>query len=688
MKSSLASAEKNFVKQFGRMTFTYNDIKNSVSGSVFREYARAFQAGEPNLSDDALEAITNAVLEWSLKKGVTHFAHYFHPLNSTTAEKHDSFWSVHNGKLIREFSANEIIRGEPDASSLPSGGLRSTFEARGYTSWDITCPFFIKRSGNTNTLFIPSTFVSVNGESLDFKTPLVRSARAIDTSAMNFLSHFSGFGDVERVFSTCGAEQEYFLLDKSEVDKRIDLKLLNRALFGKKTERGQIFEDHYFSKLSDGISNFMSDMNRELWELGIPSKTQHAEVAVCQFEMAPHFVETTLACEQNQLIKETMCKVALRHNYFCSLHEKPFLSLNGSAAHINYSLCTDTGVNFLSKKNMPLFLATVACFLRTVHEYAGMLRATVSSPSNDLRLGANEAPPAIISVFLGEPLTSMLEMLDSDCPSKELERPIPEQISDRNRTSPFAFTGAKFEFRMCGSETPIANPCSVLNTAMAEAFDAFSEELNVVKAANRRAKDTDLILKLTNTWFKRYESIVFNGDNYTEEWHAEAEQRGLPNLRTTVDAYERYMDEKNVQLMSKYDVLSKAEMESRREIALDHYKKIVLLEKSVMESTLNQSIIPSAIRAQSFFANSIHSLEEIGITAELQKENLKVFVGHVNKLIEYKGELEDMDTNVDSFICMEKIRPFIGEIGELVSVIEGLAPSHCWELPTHTDILY
>jgi len=593
---------KDIPALFGSMVFNETVMQARLPKDVYKAL-RKTMSQSTSLERGVADVVANAMKEWATEKGVTHFTHWFQPMTGTTAEKHDSFISpAQNGRIIMEFSGKELVRGEPDASSFPSGGLRATFEARGYTIWDTTSFAFIK----DNTLCIPTAFCSYSGESLDKKTPLLRSMEAINKQAMRILKLFSNT-DAKRVSTTVGLEQEYFLIDKEVFLKRQDLIFTGRTLFGALPPKGQELEDHYFGCLKPRVSAFMRELDEELWKLGVLAKTKHNEVAPAQHELAPIFATTNIAADHNQLTMELMKTVADKHNLACLLHEKPFAGVNGSGKHNNWSMGTDTGLNLLEPGETPSenaqFLLFLVAVIKAVDEYQDLLRVSAASAGNDHRLGANEAPPAIVSMFLGDELTEILEATESDCAYKDKEKiqmeigvnvlpPFPKDTTDRNRTSPFAFTGNKFEFRMLGSMFSAAGPNIVLNTAVAEILRQFADSLELSKNFKQ---DMALLIKDT---FKNHKRVVFNGNNYSPEWVEEASRRGLSNLKTTTDALPAFVSQKSIDLFSKHGVFSETELRSRFEIMMEAYCKQLNIEALVMTDMVNKDIISASIAYQ------------------------------------------------------------------------------------------
>ena len=590
---------KDIPNLFGSLVFNDNVMKARLPKETYKALKNYIKAGK-SLDLDVANVVANAMKDWAIEKGATHFTHWFQPMTGVTAEKHDSFiYPDKDGNIIMEFSGKELIKGEPDASSFPSGGLRATFEARGYTAWDPTSYAFIK----DGTLCIPTAFCSYSGEALDKKTPVLRSMQALNKQALRILKLF-GKTNIKKVITTVGPEQEYFLVDKEMYEKRPDLVFCGRTLFGARPPKGQELEDHYFGTITPRVSAYMKELDEELWKLGVLAKTKHNEVAPAQHELAPIFATTNIATDHNQLTMELMKSIANKHGLACLLHEKPFAGVNGSGKHNNWSISTDTGVNLLEPGDTPSenaqFLLFLTSIIKAVDDYQDLLRVSVASAGNDHRLGANEAPPAIVSIFLGDELTEILKSIENDtsyiCKEKSpMEigvRVLPKffkDTTDRNRTSPFAFTGNKFEFRMLGSEASVANPNIILNTAVAEAVHQFAEELKDVPEDKMEESIHELIKK-TIIAHKR---VIFNGNGYTDEWITEAEKRGLFNLKSTPDALPQWIADKNIELFTKYGIFTKEEIESRYEIWLEAYSKIVNIESNTMVEMVQKDFLPS-----------------------------------------------------------------------------------------------
>ncbi|MDY3087118.1 MAG: glutamine synthetase III [Blautia sp.] len=592
---------QNIPEIYGSLVFNDKIMRSKLPKDMYKALKKTIENGS-HLELDVANSVAVAMKEWAIENGATHYTHWFQPMTNVTAEKHDSFISpTGDGQVIMDFSGKELVKGEPDASSFPSGGLRATFEARGYTAWDPTSPAFIK----DGTLYIPTAFCSYSGEALDKKTPLLRSMDTLNKEAVNIL-HILGNKEVKHVSTTVGPEQEYFLVDKDLYNKRKDLVFCGRTLLGAPAPKGQEMEDHYFGTLAPKVSAYMHDLDVELWKLGIPAKTKHNEVAPAQHELAPVFDTTNVAVDHNQLTMEIMKKVADKHGLVCLLHEKPFEGINGSGKHNNWSMSTDTGVNLLDPGKTPAeniqFLVFLMAVIKAVDEYADVLRISVASAGNDHRLGANEAPPAVVSVFLGDELTEIMKSIENDTyftshgavqmdiGAKVLPHFVKDN-TDRNRTSPFAFTGNKFEFRMLGSAASVANPNIILNTAVAEALRQFAQELSGVPAEEMEHAVHELIKRA----IRKHKRVIFNGNGYTDEWIEEAEKRGLYNLKSTPDALPMWIDEKNIKLFTDHKIFTKEEIFSRYEIWLENYSKTINIEANTMAEMVQKDLLPSVM---------------------------------------------------------------------------------------------
>ena len=629
---------QNIPELYGSLVFNDKVMRSKLPKDMYKALKKTIESGT-HLELDVANSVAVAMKEWATENGATHYTHWFQPMTNVTAEKHDSFISpTGDGQVIMDFSGKELVKGEPDASSFPSGGLRATFEARGYTAWDPTSPAFIK----DGTLYIPTAFCSYSGEALDKKTPLLRSMQTLDKEATNLL-HIIGNKDIKHVNTTVGPEQEYFLVDKELYKQRKDLVFCGRTLIGAPAPKGQEMEDHYFGALKPRVAAYMHDLDVELWKLGIPAKTKHNEVAPAQHELAPVFDTTNVAVDHNQLTMEIMKKVADKHGLVCLLHEKPFEGINGSGKHNNWSMITDTGVNILDPGKTPAentqFLIFLTAVIKAVDEYADVLRISVASAGNDHRLGANEAPPAVVSVFLGDELTEVLKSIENDeyfAGSRAVQMDIGAKVlphfvkdnTDRNRTSPFAFTGNKFEFRMLGSEASVANPNIILNTAVAECVHQFAEQLKDVP----EDKMEDAIHELIKKTIIDHKRVIFNGNGYTDEWIEEATKRGLFNLKSTPDALPQWIADKNIELFTKYHIFTKEEIESRYEIWLESYSKILNIESNTMVEMVQKDFLPSV------FAY----IDKVAATAVAKKSVVSdVSTASEGKLIKELSQLAD-----------------------------------------------
>ncbi len=688
---------------FGENVFDESVMKARLPKETFKALMKTIKGGE-KLDPSVANVVANAMKDWAVEKGATHFTHWFQPLTGVTAEKHDSFITPSgDGKVIMEFSGKELVQGEPDASSFPSGGIRATFEARGYTAWDPTSYAFIK----DGTLCIPTAFCSYTGEALDKKTPLLRSMEAINKQALRVL-HLFGNEGVSSVKTTVGPEQEYFLIDKSVYDKREDLIFTGRTLFGAKSPKGQELEDHYFGMIKPRVQDFMKDLNKELWKLGILAKTEHNEVAPAQHELAPIFTTTNIACDHNQLTMEIMRKVASKHGMVCLLHEKPFAGVNGSGKHNNWSISTDTGKNLLDPGATPAsnaqFLLFLIAVIKAVDEYQDLLRISVASAGNDHRLGANEAPPAIVSMFLGDELSEILECIEQEKPYGTREKQkmqigvtvLPDfnkDTTDRNRTSPFAFTGNKFEFRMLGSSESIACANVFLNTAVAEELRQFAD---VLEGSKDFKKDLhDLIIKT----IKEHKRIIFNGNGYDDSWVKEAEKRGLYNLRSTPEALEHILDKKNVELFEKHKVYSKVELTSRYEIHNECYSKVINIEALTMLDMAKKQILPAGSKFAQELAQTLAEKKSIAPDCDLSYESdlLKQVSSLTGAIYSGVKELEKAVDGVKdvqggagkvAMYYREVVFAAMNKLRASSDVLETLVPKDLWPFPTYSDLLF
>jgi len=692
---------KNVTSTFGSMVFNDAVMRERLPRETYRALKKTMQLGT-HLEFEVANVVANVMKDWAIEMGATHFTHWFQPMTGTTAEKHDSFISpTGDGRIIMEFSGKELVRGEPDASSFPSGGLRATFEARGYTVWDITSYAFVK----DDSLYIPTAFCSYSGEALDKKTPLLRSMEALDKQAMRILHLFENT-TTQRVIATVGPEQEYFLIDKSVYLQRPDLVHTGRTLFGARPPKGQELDDHYFGSIKPRVSAFMKALDEELWKLGVSAKTKHNEVAPAQHELAPIFTTTNIATDQNQLTMDAMRSVADRHGLACLLHEKPFAGVNGSGKHNNWSLSTDDGANLLEPGETPgenaQFLLFLVAVVKAVDDYQELLRVSVASAGNDHRLGANEAPPAIVSMFLGDELTGILEDIESGAEHHNLVKSLmgvgvtalphfPRDTTDRNRTSPFAFTGNKFEFRMLGSAFSISGPNIVLNTVIAEALRIFADKLE--KETDFHAALAELIRETICT----HKRIIFNGNNYSDEWVAEAERRGLSNLKTTIDALPAFVAPKSIELFTSHGVFTETEVRSRFEILMESYCKTIHIEALTMIDMTKKSIIPSCLSYQGELSTLLAQKKVVGafdISAEeYLLGKIAVLTGCVLKNL---GTLETALLETKRDCTLEELARFyrdsvfvgLAELRLVVDELETLVAKSHWQLPTYTDLLY
>ena len=695
--------ESKVTEIFGDMVFDETTMKARLPKETFKQLMKTIQGGE-KLDSSVATVVANAMKDWAVEKGATHFTHWFQPLTGITAEKHDSFITpTSDGKIIMEFSGKELVQGEPDASSFPSGGLRATFEARGYTAWDPTSYAFIK----DGTLCIPTAFCSYTGEALDKKTPLLRSMQAINKQALRVL-HLFGNEDVTSVKTTVGPEQEYFLVDKSVYDKREDLIFTGRTLFGAKSPKGQELEDHYFGMIKPRVQAFMKDLNNELWKLGILAKTEHNEVAPAQHELAPIFSTTNIACDHNQLTMEIMRKVAAKHGMVCLLHEKPFAGVNGSGKHNNWSISTNTGKNLLDPGATPAsnaqFLLFLCAVIKAVDEYQDLLRISVASAGNDHRLGANEAPPAIVSMFLGDELSEILQCLEEGKPYGIHEKQkmqigvtvLPEfnkDTTDRNRTSPFAFTGNKFEFRMLGSSESIACANVFLNTAVAEELCQFADELE--KSKDFQKDMQALVLKT----IKEHKRIIFNGNGYDDAWVKEAEKRGLSNLKSTPEALVHILDEKNKKLLEKHGVYSESEIVSRFEIHNESYSKVINIEAETMLDMAKKYILPAGSKFAGKLADTIASKKAVCDAADVtyETEMLTKVSSLTSEIYKKVQQLEkdvcdvkelSGDASKTAFFYREHVFESMNELRISADELETIVPKELWPFPSYGDLLF
>ena len=688
---------------YGSSVFSEKEMRARLPREIYKRLSASMATGE-ELDPTVADAVASAMKEWAIEQGATHYTHWFQPLTGTTAEKHDSFISPQkDGSVIMELRGKELIRGEPDASSFPSGGIRATFEARGYTVWDITSPAFLYDNGDTKTLCIPTAFCGYNGEALDQKTPLLRSMEAVSRQAVRICRLF-GDNLTQRVTTSVGPEQEYFIVDRETYLKRKDLIFTGRTLFGAMPPKGQEMEDHYFGAIKERVSNYMKDLDIELWKLGIPAKTEHNEAAPAQHELAPIYNTTNVATDENMLVMNVMKKVALRHGLVCLLHEKPFAGVNGSGKHNNWSLTTDTGHNLLEPGRDPqknwMFLLVLAAMMKAVDEHAGLLRMSAANPGNDHRLGANEAPPAIISMFLGDQLTAVVDHIirgsEETVPSASIMRVgvstlpfIRRDATDRNRTSPFAFTGNKFEFRMVPSSGCIADANTVLNTIAAEAFGAFADELE-------KAEDFEAALHaLIRREMTAHQRIIFNGNGYTDEWVAEATRRGLPNLRSMVDAVPELVKPASVALFAHQGVFTEKELRARADVSYELYAKTINIEALTMIDMAGKDIVPAVVRYTGELARAAREVESLGVDASVQKELLT----RVNVLLRQAGDaLADLRVKQEKAAALtgaeqaryahDVICPAMEVLRAPVDHLEMIVDGRLWPMPTYGDLLF
>ena len=690
----------NVTEQFSSMVFDDATMEALLPKQTYRALQKTIKNGA-KLDEAVATVVANAMKDWAIGLGATHYTHWFQPMTGVTAEKHDSFISPKDGgKIIMEFSGKELMQGEPDASSFPSGGIRATFEARGYTAWDATSYAFVKEG----VLYIPTVFCSYGGEALDQKTALLRSMEAISKQAVRILRLF-GNEEVTQVKTTVGPEQEYFLVDKELYDQRKDLIYTGRTLFGCRAPKGQELDDHYFGAIKPRVKAYMKELNDELWKLGVLAKTEHNEVAPAQHELAPVFSTTNIASDHNQLTMEIMQKIAKKHGMVCLLHEKPFAGVNGSGKHNNWSISTDTGINLLDPGETPYenaqFLLFLAAVIKAVDEYQDLIRISVASAGNDHRLGANEAPPAIVSMFLGTDLQAVVDAIMTDKPyakgTKETIKlgvntipKLPKDTTDRNRTSPFAFTGNKFELRSLGSSDSISCCNTVLNTAVAEVLDEFATQLE-------KAKDFEAALhKLVQKTFKDHKRIIFNGDGYDESWVKEAKKRGLSNLKTTPDALAHLLDKKNVDLFKKHNVFSEVELQARHEVRLENYSKIIHIEALTMLDMANKDILPAMSKFTAELADAIAKKSAAKISAGYEKGTLKEVANHLDAMYKAVKKLEADEVKGNDItdvveladFCRDVIIPDMEEVRAHSDAMEMVADSKVWPYPSYGKLLF
>ena len=696
----------NVADIFGENVFNDAVMQERLPKKTYKKLREVIEEGK-ELDPETADVVAHEMKEWAIEKGATHYTHWFQPLTGVTAEKHDSFITapMPNGKVLMSFSGKELIKGEPDASSFPSGGLRATFEARGYTAWDCTSPAFVRQDAAGATLCIPTAFCSYTGEALDQKTPLLRSMEAINTQSLRLLKLF-GNTTSKKVTPSVGPEQEYFLVDADKFLQRKDLIYTGRTLFGAMPPKGQELDDHYFGTIRQRIAGFMKDVNEELWKVGVTSKTQHNEVAPAQHELAPIYAECNVALDHNHIVMQTLKRVACQHGMKCLLHEKPFAGVNGSGKHDNWSLTTDDGKNLLEPGKTPheniQFLLVLTCILKAVDTHADLLRESAADPGNDHRLGANEAPPAIISVFLGEQLEDVLEQLISTGEATHSLKggklqtgvdtlpDLAKDATDRNRTSPFAFTGNKFEFRMVGSRDSIAGPNVVLNTIVAEAFSEACDVLE--KADNFDEAVHDLIKKYAT----EHQRVVFDGNGYSDAWVEEAERRGLPNIRSMVEAIPALTTDKAINMFEKFKVFTKAELESRAEIKFESYAKAINIEARTMIDMASKQIIPAIIKYTKELADTVVAVKEAGADASVQAELLTEVSG---LLAESKKALEALKVVTDQAAAMEEgedqarfyhsdVVPAMEALRAPVDKLEMIVDKEAWPMPSYGDLIF
>lgn len=693
---------KSVPEYFGCMVFDDKAMRSRLPKDTYKAMKKTIRDGK-RLDIALANVVANAMKDWAVENGATHYTHWFQPMTGITAEKHDSFISpTEDGNIIMEFSGKELVKGEPDASSFPSGGLRATFEARGYTAWDPTSFAFIK----DNTLCIPTAFCSYTGDALDKKTPLLRSMEAVDKQALRILRLF-GNEDVKRVIATVGPEQEYFLVDESVFKRRPDLIYTGRTLVGSRPPKGQEMDDHYFGALKPRVSAFMKELDEELWKLGVLAKTEHNEVAPAQHELAPIYSSANVATDHNQLTMELMKTIAQKHNMACLLHEKPFQSVNGSGKHNNWSLATDTGVNLFEPGKTPSenaqFLLFVTAVIVAVDRHQDLLRVSVATAGNDHRLGANEAPPAIVSLFLGDELTAIMDSIENDSDYTDKKKKameigvsvlptIPQDTTDRNRTSPFAFTGNKFEFRMLGSNFSISGPNIMLNTSVADVLDEFA---TILEGGNNLNED---LHKLIREYIGKHKRIIFNGDGYSDEWVAEAEKRGLLNLKSTVDALQCYLDKKNVDLFVKHGVFTPTELQSRYEILLENYCKTINIEALTLIDMVRKDITPAVIKFQKNIADTANSKVSLGVDLSIETE--KQILSGVSTLTDtMTGKVAELEKaaitvrSIDDLLETAKyyhdiILVLMSELRESIDGLEMMVGNELWPYPSYGQILY
>ena len=691
---------------FAKNVFTLGKMKERLPKNVYKEVVKVMDEGG-ELSMSTANVVAKEMMDWAIENGATHYTHWFQPLTGITAEKHDAFVQHpdETGKTISEFSGKELIKGEPDASSFPSGGLRATFEARGYTAWDITSPAFLKESGCGKILCIPTAFCSYTGEALDKKTPLLRSMQALSDQALRIVKLF-GNTEAKKVVASVGPEQEYFLVDKDLYMKRTDLMFAGRTLFGAPAPKGQEMEDHYFGVIRERVGAYMKDLNEELWKLGVTAKTQHNEVAPAQHELAPIYETANIAVDHNQLVMETMKRVAVKHDMRCLLHEKPYAGVNGSGKHDNWSITTDNGVNLLDPGDTPneniQFLLVLSCILKAVDVHADLLRQSASDVGNDHRLGANEAPPAIISVFLGDQLEDVVrQLIETGVATSSIQggklltgvKTLPDvqkDATDRNRTSPFAFTGNKFEFRMVGSADSIASPNTTLNAIVAEAF---CEAADILEKADNFDEAVHNLIKTNLT---EHERIIFNGNGYSDEWVVEAEKRGLPNIKSMIEAASSITTDKAVALFERFGIFTKAELESREEIIYETYAKTINIEALTMIDMAGKQIVPAVVKYTKALADTVNSIKAAGVDASAQAALLSEATAKLAELTKALEALKDAEAKASAMDDVEKQAYFYKDTVKVAmdalrapaDALEMIVDKDMWPIPTYGELMF
>jgi glutamine synthetase len=694
---------------FGANVFGQEQMRGRLSESAYKALRSCMEHGQ-ELDPALADQVANAMKEWAVERGATHFTHWFQPMTGSTAEKHDSFANIEGGKLLMEFSGKALIKGEPDASSFPSGGLRATFEARGYTAWDPTSPAFIRETASGATLCIPTAFCAWTGEALDEKTPLLRSSEALNREAMRLLrvlgDHRVGF-----IYPTLGCEQEYFLIDRDFYMLRPDLIATGRTLFGAKPPKGQELEDHYFGAIAPRVLSFMQDVELELWRLGVPVKTRHNEVAPSQYELAPIFERTTIAADHNMLCMELMRSTAQKHGFQCLLHEKPFAGINGSGKHNNWSMATDTGENLLEPGKSPAenmrFVVLLAAVIRAIDLHADLLRATIAHAGNDHRLGANEAPPAILSIYLGEQLSEVVDGLIAGTSGgtgrnkKEHMRlgvsvlpPLPRDATDRNRTSPFAFTGNKFEFRAVGSSQATAKPNAILNTIVADAIAHMADQIEKLKPQKGlEGAVNEVVVEV----LKKHQRVIFNGNGYSPEWHAEAERRGLPNFKNAVDAIGNFCAPKNLAMFERFGVLTSKEAESRMNIMYEAYSKAVAIEGQSALSIARTMVLPAAQKHQAAVAGSVAAAKAVGLKVDAQEKRLRDMTGRIEALVvgidDLQAQFDHAEQHAGSAAehaktYRDRVTGSMAKLRETVDALETMVDDALWPLPKYREMLF